>query len=197
MQGTSKRIATLVESCATKPHGQRARYVAGCHCLLCRAAHARYNAASDRRTRRGITNRVIPADRAREHLRKLSAMGIGRRAVRAATDLSETILYEVSRGMRLQIRQETERRILAVNESARSDHSLVDAAPTWRLLNELGERGYSKAQLAHWLGKKTPALQLSKRKILASHAVQVQRLYAKVEAGLLRRDTPVRLRRGS
>lgn len=197
MQETSRRIRKLIESCATKPHGQRARYMAGCRCLLCRAAHARYNADCERRVRSGITNKIVPADRAREHLLQLSKLCIGRRAVRAATDIAESILQQIAQGKRLRIRQETERRILAVDRSARSDHSLVDAAPSWKILDELIERGYSKAQIARWLGKKTANLQLSRRKILACQAGQVQRLYAKVQTGFLKRDTPVRLRKGS
>jgi len=199
MTQRSARIAALIESCAIKPHGWRARYMAGCRCLPCRAAHARYNTECERRVKGGITNKIVPANRAREHLLQLSKLGVGRRAVRAATDVAESILHQIAKGRRLQIREETERRILAVDESARADHSLVDAAPTWKLLDELLARGYSRTQIARWLGSKskTPALQLSRGKILARQAVRVQRLYRKVQAGLLRRDTLVRLRKGS
>lgn len=199
MKNECARIVALRKSCATKPHGQRARYIAGCRCLPCRASHARYNAECERRAKSSITNKIVPADRAREHLLHLSARGVGRRAVHAATDIAESILQEIAKGRRLRIRQETKRRILAVDESARSDHSLVDAAPSWKLLGELIASGYTRTQLARWLGckSKRPALQLSRSRLLACHAVRIQQLYARVQAGFLRRDTPVKLRKGS
>jgi hypothetical protein len=197
MTQQESRIAKLIASCATKPHGERARYMAGCRCLPCRAAHARYNADCERRIRNGITNKLVPADRAREHLVNLSRKGIGRHAVRAATDIAESILHQITQGRRLHICEAAERRILAVDESVRSDHSLMDARTIWKLLDELIDRGYSRAQLARWLGKRSPALQISRGKMLAVQGLQIQRLYARLQAGLLRRDTAVRFRKVS
>lgn len=165
------------------PHGARARYVAGCRCEPCTTANRLYARARAKAQRAGDWNGLVSADRARKHLRALSAKGIGRRAVAAASDLGLTTLQEIGAGRAWQIRARIERAILAVDAGARSDSSFVPAAKTWKLLDELIEEGFSKAELARRLGLKKPALQFRKDRILARTAHRVARFYRTIMLG--------------
>ncbi|MBV9611697.1 MAG: hypothetical protein JO091_04460 [Acidobacteriaceae bacterium] len=126
---------------------------------------------------------MIPARRVRDHLFALSAQGIGYKTVGDAAKVGKTILQEVRSGRRKHVREETERRVLAVKaEDVTHDRILVDAVPTRKLIDELIAEGYAKAQLARWLGSKTPALQIAHRdKVRARTALDVKRLYIRLK----------------
>ena len=47
--------------------------------------------------------------------------------------------------------------------------------------------GYTKAQLAHWLGAKMPALQVGKKNVTPRMAMRVEKLYLAIEAGKMKR----------
>lgn len=181
------RFAKLREQCGDKPHGIRARYASGCRCMLCRAANSRYESDRQRARVSGDWNGCVDAKRAREHLEELSRRGIGRHSVQAACDVSDGILYAIITGTRSRIRARTERRILAVDEGSRAGGSLVDADKTWRIINELVRRGYSKKQLAKWMGLKTGAIQFRRDDITARTEVRVHRLKTLIDTGRLSR----------
>jgi len=125
-----------------------------------------------------VWNGLVPAEKAREHLLSLSAKNVGRRAVRAACDVADSVLEDIRAGRKTQIRADTERRILSVDEKAISDHALVPAAETWRLINLLRKRhSFTKIEIAQALGHKVPSLQIKKNFVLASTAKKVERLY--------------------
>lgn len=46
---------------ADRPHGTRMRYIAGCRCVACRAAHSRVVCHYDRLARTGRGNPLVPA----------------------------------------------------------------------------------------------------------------------------------------
>lgn len=56
----------------------------------------------------------------------------------------------------------------------------VPAGPTWRLLDELVARGWSKSELARRLGLGSPALQFSRDRVRASTARAVEALHAEL-----------------
>jgi hypothetical protein len=185
-------FATIRAAAAQRPHGTRARYMGGdCRCLLCRAANSRYECDRRRRRAEGDWSGIVPASRARTHMRQLSRIGVGRNSVAAAADVSRTILAHIRSGRRRKIRASTERKILAVDAQARADGALVPAGPTWRLLDNLIESGYTKTQIAAWLGSRTkfPALHFPRTWIEARTASNVERLVRLLEAGKLRRRT--------
>lgn len=127
-----------------------------------------------------IWNGLVPAGRAREHLLALSAKNVGRRAVAAACDVADTVLQEIRSGKKTQIRAETEKRILSVDEKAISDHALVPSKETWKLIKTLiRDYGYTKTEISKDLGcqAKTPSLQMGRRYILASTALKVRIMY--------------------
>jgi transcriptional regulator with XRE-family HTH domain len=175
-------------SLADKPHGTHARYVSGCHCFHCRVAHSQYNVERERAKAAGDFNGIVDATPVREHLRMLSRQGVGYKSVADAAGVSKTILSNILAGRRTRVRARTMRAVLAVDKSAIADHALVPSGPTWRLLDELLERGFSKAQLARWMGSKTPAIQFKRGGlILARTASRVERMYRMVNDGRLYR----------
>lgn len=183
-------LEAIRSASANKPHGTRARYVGGrCRCLLCRAANSNYSCARERARSLGDTRDIVPADATRAHILKLSEAGIGRDVVADVAGVAVSIIDEVRTGKRLRVRRSTERNILAVDESARSGGARIPAGPTWRLLNDLLARGYTKLQLATWLGMKagTPSLQVHKKIVTVRTAVKVERLYLGIEAGRYQR----------
>ena len=174
---------------ARREHGSRARYVAGCRCLPCRAANARY--ASRRAVLRlaGRDNGIVDARPVRAHLRKLSRWGVGRRTVAELARVSPTVIQQIRRGQRHHCRAETARRICGVTAAAVCGSSPVDAAATWRLLEKLIEDGYTKRQIAVWLGSqaKCPQLQLRRDRVTAANARKVRALYYNIQSGRLAR----------
>jgi hypothetical protein len=88
-----------------------------------------------------------------------------------AAKVPPSSIAKIIYGQRLQIRAQTERRILAVTTATRADGAFVDAGPTWVLLNELMACGYSKARIASEMaGKPVNALQLRGEQITVRNA---------------------------
>lgn len=188
MTPKAERFVPIRAAAAERPHGTHARYVSGCHCLICRAAHSRYNSERERAKKDGDWNGIVSAERARKHLLRLSLVGVGYKAVAAAADVAPSILFQVKRGNRLHIRARAERRILAVDVQAIADGGRVDSAPSWRLIDALLGDGYSKAQIARWLGYKVQALQMKRGgQITAKRAANIERMYKLVRSGRLSR----------
>jgi hypothetical protein len=185
-----QRIASLNNMMARKPveHGKRVSYMQGCRCLPCRAANARHAAERALRRAQGKADPLVSSAGVRGHIRRLSALGIGRKQVGKASGVSNGIIWEISNGSRPNIRTSTERRILAVDAGARAGHALVDAAPTWAILDQLIRDGYSKRQLGEWLrGKRVNTLQLSRRFVRVETAKAVEQLAARIERGEMQR----------
>ena len=182
-----ERITRLRESCSTLPHGRRARYMAGCRCLLCRAAHSRYNCERERAVAEGRANPLVSAEAARAHLAKLSAAGVGYKSAAAAANVAKSVVFGIITGRRRNIRRETEERLLAVDATCVGDGALVDARPTWRILDGLIREGYTKRQLAAWLGV-GQSIQFRRDRITARNAAKVERMARLLDAGKLRRD---------
>ncbi len=162
-------------------HGTRARYVGGkCRCELCRKANREYAKARLHADYNGL----VDAAPARAHLLALSAQGIGRRAVRDACDVADSVLQDVRAQRKTRIRAATAKRILSVDAQAMADHALVDAKETRAALREMLRLGLTKTEIAARLGSesKTPALQLGHRSVTAANALKVQRLLVEVRA---------------
>lgn len=181
----------IQQAASKREHGTRARYVGGrCRCLQCRAANSRYSTERDHARRIGDYRELVDAKPARLHLSKLSRIGIGYKTVAEGAKVSINVIAKIRSGERKQIRRDTETRILAVTKqnAPLGDRSLVDSEPTWKLLDKLLTRGYSKTQLAAWLGMKAPSLQIKRGgKITLRTAFNVSQLFQKIEDGHLRR----------
>jgi len=192
-----KRIANLLSSVARKPreHGKRVSYILGCRCLQCRVANAKHSTARLFRRAQGEADILVDPSRARKRIRWLSRNGVGRKAVAKASGVNHNIIAEIISRERPHIRLSTERRILAVDTRARADHALIDAAPTWKILNRLIEDGYTKAQISTWLqGRPTRSLQIRRKFVQAGTARAVELLAARIDRGQMQREFHIEIR---
>lgn len=132
-----------------------------------------------------VWNGLISAAPVREHLERLSQVGVGYKSVAEACDVGKTTLMEIRAGTKTKIRRLIAERILAVTPAAVADHGLVDAAPTQKLIEDLvqPEVGFSKAEIARRLGYKTPALQMSRKRVLAKTEQRLRRFYRSIMVG--------------
>ncbi|KKK49083.1 hypothetical protein LCGC14_3138630 [marine sediment metagenome] len=176
-QGISERgLKSAYELGCKKEHGTRLRYMAGCHCFYCRRANSDYERERIRARANGDWNGLVPAKKARAHMRKLSRLGVGRRAVGAATDVADSVLVKINNGERIQIRARTERLILAVSIAHASDGAYVDARTTWKQIRQLLREGFTKIRIAEAIGQQR-ALQLGRLRVTARHAGAIDRLW--------------------
>ncbi len=177
----AKTVQQLRAASARKPHGVRARYGAGCRCLLCRAANSRYETKRLAARRRGEWNGIVSAAPVRRHLLKLGRLGVGYKQAATTADVSRTVTAGILFGRRTQCRAETARRLLAVDRGCIADRALVDAKPTWRLIERLLKFHFqTKKELAQALGY-AESLQLYKSRVTARNAQRVWRLWCKYE----------------
>jgi hypothetical protein len=177
---TLRGLRPLSELAANRPHGDRLRYMAGCHCAECRRANCDYEKQRVAARAAGDWNGIVPAQRARAHLLELRAAGVGRRQVADASGVGEVIVANIGIGSRLNIRARTERAILAVTAKAVADGALVDARPTWKRLNQLLAWGYTKAHLARELGYERAAIQIGRKQCTARNAYDVERVHERL-----------------
>jgi hypothetical protein len=172
--------ASVLAAC--RPHGDRLRYVAGCRCDLCREANTLYSRERTAACKEGDWNGIVSAAPARAHLIALSEAGVGRRAVAAASDVGNTVLMDIRSGKKPNIRARTARMILAVTPEMASDHALIDAAPTWKLVNAMLAGGFTKGRIAKELGATTMALQLGREQITVRNAHRILALHTRLMA---------------
>lgn len=173
-------LKPIGELAASRPHGDRLRYMAGCKCFQCRRANSDYERTRQAARLSGDWNGIVDAAPARRHLFRLSRLGVGQWSVVAATDIARSMIHEIKNGDRLRIRARTLRKILAVTPAMRADGSNVAAARAWRLIDELLEEGYTKAALARLLGYRSPALQLRRDRITARNEQRVIALHRRL-----------------
>lgn len=173
-------LRPIAELAASRPHGNRLRYMAGCKCFKCRRSNSDYERQRQAARLAGDWNGIVDAAPARAHLLKLSRAGVGQWAVTAATDIARSMIHEIKNGDRLRIRARTLRKILTVTTACRADRSLIPAARTWRLIGQLLAEGYTKTRLAQELGYRSRAIQFRRHRVLASTQARVQRLHSKL-----------------
>ena len=180
MEPSISALRPVAELAAGRPHGDRLRYLAGCRCADCRRSNTEYERGRAAARKAGEWNGIVPAERTRAHIASLALAGVGRRQVADASGVAESIVVGIARGDRKNVRAATERAILGVNGQAIADRALIDAGPTWQLLDELVATGYSKAHLARELGHSSPAIQIRRTQCTVRTAYDVQRLHQRL-----------------
>jgi hypothetical protein len=169
-----------------RDHGTRAKYVfEKCRCEPCSDANRTYARERERHQRRvsfGIEEpRVayIDATEARDHLRWLRKVGVGKRQVHVETGLSVSAIDKIRSGRVTKCREATANKILAVGRSKAADGAYIDAKATWRLIDDLRKHGWTKTSIARALGStaKTPVLQIGRKRVTAKKARAVKQLY--------------------
>lgn len=174
----SVALEQVLRASARKEHGTRARYMAGCGCLRCRAANSRYETERAKARKAGDWNGTVDAGRARRHVLALSRQGVGYKTVADAAGVAKSVMAKIRSGERKRIRARTERRILEVTFEAAGDQTLVDAGPTWRRVEELKrEGGFSNAEIARRMGFKKAALQFGKERVTLRTAAAVEKFW--------------------
>jgi hypothetical protein len=176
-----------MEQTMTREHGTRAKYVVEkCRCQPCTIANRLYARERDRTERRiayGIESPpviFIDATETREHIQWLRKVGIGRRQIHATSGVALSTIQKIGSGQLLKIRPKTADRILAVGRHRAAGGTLIDAKPTWRLINDLLKHGCTRAQIARHINHNARALQISKTKIRRSTAEAVQQLHDQI-----------------
>lgn len=180
---SSRGLKPVAELAAHRDHGDRLRYRAGCRCFSCRRANTAYEAARKIARAAGEGNGIVPAAKARAHLKALQAQGVGRRSVHAASDVAMTVLADIMSGRKTNIRAATERAIFSVTAAAAGDGALVPAKATWKMLDQLIADGYTKTYLGAKLGSKSkvPQLQLKRDFVTVRSAYLVERLFEQLK----------------
>ena len=168
-------------------HGVRSSYGGGCRCDLCREANTIYARGQRERARRKedrATRVIVPAGQVRAHLKALSAAGVGYRAVADACGVSIDAPWQILAGRRTRCTEQTARAILSVTTDALSDGARVCPRATRARLAELREEGYTLAQIARMLGRRSLAI-ARRRRVRAITHVRVERLWRRItEVGL-------------
>ncbi len=134
-----------------------------------------------------IPSTFVPATRAREWLLHLQRVGVGYRAVEAASGLSRGTICRIRNGYTARIPLTTETRILAVDAACLRDHACVPGAATSERIADLLDRGYSRKMLAAWLGCSSAWLYAPKKWVTARMESRVERLCRMLEAGRIAR----------
>ena len=173
-----------------REHGTHAKYANDhCRCDPCRQAQREYN----RRRVRAIARPdetwcpYIDAEPVRDHIRWLATCGIGLKTLTTLAGVPHGTLSKLVYGDRARhmapskrVRPATAHKIMAVMPNHAAGAQRVPAAPTWRLLNELIDLGWSRAELARRLGHQGPGLQINRNRVYASTARQVEQLHAQL-----------------
>lgn len=97
--------------------------------------------------------------------------------VAACADVPRSVVSGILAGRRRNARALTVRRILAVTPAQRGDKVLIDAGPTWQLIDELRAEGFTMRRLARELGYRTRTLQLNRERVTVRNAARIRALY--------------------
>lgn len=167
--------------CPVAECGTRSAYSAGCRCDRCRAANTAYQAQRVARaanpTLADAASAAVDAAPVREHLEQLAAAGVGLRAVSAASGVSRSRLARLRSGEGRKVLPATRDAILAVVPAHAADRAIVDAAPTWRRVEELLAAGWTKSQITAALGHRGRGLQLGRERVTKANADRIEELW--------------------
>ena len=191
---TTDKFARLMEISRQLPHGRNARYVSGCRCELCRQAN-RTSSTAVRYPSNGH-GRVVSTKAARRHILRLGKQGMGYLAVSLAAGVNHGIVWGIRQGTRPNARYGTVKAILDVDLTCARSGSRIPAGPAWKILDGMIAEGYSRCQIARWLGSraKFPSILIHRDFCTADNMARVLKVKALLDAGKLARgeDSPLK-----
>lgn len=170
-----------------RPCGTYAKYkLDGCRCYPCAAEASAYNERRNRAIAYGTWNPFMDAEPVREHVRRLSACGIGTRRLAVLADVSRNLLKLLLNGKpgkepSRKVRTDNALRILAVEPTLENvaPSTPVDAAGSHRRLQALVTIGWSQQKLADRLGltRANFGSMMKAKQVTAATALKVRALY--------------------
>lgn len=173
-------------------HGTNTGYSAhGCRCEPCRVAHREYVREWSRarsRAAMGIEAPYVPYidnAEAAEHLKWLASVGVGYKAVAHRIGIAPQTLLFIRQRKRTKSRASTISKILAVGKGDGEPGSLINAGPTWALIDEMIAHRIPKVRIARAIGQKGAGLQVSRRLVRRSTAAAVAKAHAEMLAPVL------------
>lgn len=178
-----KHLLSVADLAARARHGTLAKHRGGCRCLPCRSARSEYERRREAAKKSGDWNGQVSTARARRHLEKLSAAGVGRRSVVKATGIPEPRIRAIKNGKKAWITARTERRILAVTAAQLADRALVPSAGTVRRLEQLVAEGFTRIELGRRLGLCSKNLPFRRPRVTVKTARQVRAFFNSIMAG--------------
>lgn len=160
-------------------HSQRSTYLRGCRCSECREANRVYAI----RQRRTNETRKVSATRARNHLLKLAAEGVGSKAAADASDITRFTIVRIRSARTTLIRRRTSEAILKLTKEAVADRGLIRRERLDEILSELLEEGFTKAEIKRRMGYKGAALPfMAGERIQARSLMRIEKFHRKVMA---------------
>lgn len=169
-------------------HGQHAAYVLDrCRCPDCAGSNTIYEKERARR----ILPAFVLAAQAREHVAWLATQGIGRKRIAAASHVAHGTLCKLMDGdtkrgsaPSKRIRQETHEAIMAVTPAdGGANRRIIDAGPTWVLLDEMIAAGIPKTTIGRALLPSATSLQIKRTTVSPENRDKVYALHARWIAG--------------
>jgi len=176
-EAAAETVPRVRKDIGDRQHGTRAGYRAGCPCEACLAANRGYNARHKAMAAAGErTTTLVPVARAKGHLLILLGQGATRRGLVRATGVSRTSLSKILDGRTSRVTPAVQDKILATTmadvrqDAAKRLGGRVDAAPTWALLDDLLERGFTGGK----------ALQIRRDLVTRANAQKVADLHERI-----------------
>lgn len=189
--GERREPSRYVAPESKRPHGTRVKYVVEkCRCEPCRLANRAAENARQHAMRRPdeVWLPYVPAAPVRRHIRELMAQGIGPKSIATMSGVPHGAISKLmygdykGRGPSKRIRPETERKILAVTIETADRAQKIPAGPTWKLLDDLLARGFTKVWIAQQLvGPSARSLQVRPDFVRASTARKVEALHRRLQ----------------
>jgi len=160
----------------------------GCRCPECRTAVKVYEIKRLRRRASG-QDFLIDATEARDHIAWLRSQGVGLRTIAAEVGMKRLSVSRIADGTCRRAKRNNVAAILAVGTHKRAAGALVDARPTWQLIDEMIAHGHTKTRIAAELGSKAarPALHLQRDRITQAKADAVQEVYDRLMVRVIAR----------
>ena len=98
-----------------------------------------------------------------------------------ATDIYPSIIIGVRNGTRTRLQKRTEKKILAVTTDLALDRALIDAAPTWRRINEMLAFGTAQAVILDFRDRPAHITPRRRNQLAVRTAARIEGLHQRLK----------------